>query len=118
MENLKFEPSILIKLYKLYLQTHYCLKKFPKRDRYSLGGKIENTLLDLIEFVSVANIQIKTMREPILYRASGKCELLKLLLRLSFDLSLLNEKEYIELEEKTLEIGKMLGGWIKYYRNQ
>ena len=40
--------------------------------------------------------------------------MMKLFCRLAFDLKAMQEKYYIETEERLSEIGKMLGGWIKY----
>ncbi|MFH0820059.1 MAG: four helix bundle protein [bacterium] len=118
MQNSNFEPTVIQKSYKLYIQIFNLLKNFPKPNRYTLGEKIENTLLNLVELIVLSNIQIKTLREPFLHKASAKCELLKLLLRASFDLRLISERQYIELESKAVEIGKMIGGWIKYCRTR
>jgi four helix bundle protein len=118
MENLNFEPTVLLKVYQFYRQFYRLSFNFPKISRYTIGEKILNCQLDLMELISLANIQIKTLREPFLHRASAKCELLKLLLRLCYDLSLTQSRQYVELEAKTKEIGKMLGGWIKFSRTQ
>ncbi len=50
----------------------------------------------------------------ILKKADFKITMMKLFCRLSFDLKAMQERWYIEAEDKLLEIGKMLGGWIKY----
>lgn len=118
MQNSNFEPLILQKTYRFYLEIYKHLGNFPKRSRYTLGEKIENCLLDLVETVSLANIQIKNLREPVLHRASAKCELLKILLRLGYDLSLFGDRQYIAMESRVMEIGRMIGGWIKYCRTQ
>lgn len=118
MENISLEPSVVKKIYKFYLNINNCLDGFPKRKRYALGVKIENNVLELIEIVSFANIQIKTLREPIVHRASAKCETIKILTRMCFDLSLVNYRQYLDLENQIQEIGKMLGGWIKFLRTQ
>ena len=44
---------------------------------------------------------------------SDKTDLLKYLARFTYETKSINLKSYILLEEKILEIGKMLGGWIK-----
>ena len=50
----------------------------------------------------------------ILKKADFKITMMKLFCRLAFDLKAMQERWYIEAEEKLIEIGKMLGGWIKY----
>lgn len=118
MNKLKLEPSLLKKIYQFYLQFYHCLQKFPKRSRYTLGQKIEINLLDLIELIALANTQTRTLREPILHRASAKNELLKLLIRLAHELNLFNYRQYLALEGQIQEIGRMIGGWIKFTRTQ
>ena len=61
---------------------------------------------------------METLREPTLYKASAKCDICKVLFRLSYDLNLISDRQYIELSNKLNEIGKMLSGWIKYTRNK
>ncbi|MBD3282407.1 MAG: diversity-generating retroelement protein Avd [Candidatus Portnoybacteria bacterium] len=118
MKKLEFKPSLVYKIYKFYLSTYNKLDKLPKKNRYSIGQKIENNILELLELINLANIQIKNLREPILHKASAKCNLLKLLIRLCYDLNLFNERQYISLESQIQEIGKMIGGWIKFARTQ
>lgn len=117
MKNLDFEPLVLKKSYELYRQLYKQIEKFPKRSRYTIGARIENNLLELMENITLANIQIETLREPILHKASVKCDICKILFRLSYDLNLMSDRQYIELSSKVNEIGKMLGGWIKFTRN-
>ena len=50
----------------------------------------------------------------ILKKIDVELKLLKLFIRMSFDIWALPEKKYIDGSEKIIEIGKMLGGWIKY----
>ncbi len=54
----------------------------------------------------------------ILHKIDLKIKLLKLLIRMSFDVKALSQSKYISLEEKLLEIGKMLGGWIKQHNTK
>ncbi len=49
----------------------------------------------------------------ILKQVDTKIQLLKLLMRLSYETKSIDIKKYIELEKQLNEIGKMLGGWIR-----
>jgi len=40
-------------------------------------------------------------------------DFLKILFRLCYELKIINQKKYLLMEEKSQEIGRMLGGWIK-----
>ncbi|MDP3764426.1 MAG: four helix bundle protein [bacterium] len=97
-------------MYKLF---HECLKIFPKTERFTLGQKIENTILEILELILSASYQSKYGKSETLIRGSDKNDLLKYLIRLAHDTKSINIKKYLLVEEKVLEIGRMLGGWIK-----
>jgi hypothetical protein len=44
-------------------------------------------------------------------------ETLKSLIRISYELAITKEKQYIALEERLQEISKMAAGWEKYVTN-
>src|SRR3989338_9653747 len=113
----KLEIPVVLKLFVVYEITHRLILKFPKHERYSLGEKIENSILEAIEILIMANQSSKYEKEKILLKANSKIELLKILFRISLNCQILNSKEYLEMENKLQEIGRMNQGWIKYSRN-
>ena len=113
----KLEIPVVIKLFVLYEITHRLVFKFPKHERYTLGEKMERTILDGIELFVFANQISKYEKEKVLTQANSKIELLKILFRISLNCKILEGKEYLEIESKLQEIGKMTQGWIKYARN-
>ena len=113
----KLEIPVVIKLFIIYEITHKLIFKFPKHERYSLGEKIENSILEAIEIFILANQSSKYEKEKTLLKANAKIELLKILFRISLNCRILNDKEYLEMENKLQEIGRMNQGWIKYSRN-
>jgi hypothetical protein len=91
------------------------LGKFPKNEKHTLGQTIELNTLKLLEeilFVGSSNINSSLKRDK-LTTASNKLDLIKLLIRLSYDIKAIDQKGYISLQEMLQEIGKMLGGWIR-----
>jgi len=60
-----------------------------------------------------ASFKTKMEKLGLIEKASDKNNLLKYLIRISFDIKCIDSKKYIILEEKIVEIGRMLGGWIK-----
>lgn len=108
---------MVIKLFTIYEVTHRLIFKFPKHERYTLGEKIENSILEAMEFYILANQASKYEKEKILLKANSKVELLKILFRISLNCTIIESKEYLEMENKLQEIGKMTQGWIKYSRN-
>lgn len=66
-----------------------------------------------MELLFTASYLNKEQKLPYLKRAAIKLDLLKFFLQVSWELKVLNNKNYIILSEKLDEIGKMLGGWIR-----
>ncbi|MEK7184770.1 MAG: diversity-generating retroelement protein Avd [Patescibacteria group bacterium] len=108
-----FSSSIVHKSYELYLFIHLNINAFPKRDRYTLGIQIEQRALKILELIMLAREKEGPSKILILHKIDVELKLLKLFIRMSFDILALPEKKYIDVSEKIIEIGKMLGGWIK-----
>ena len=108
---------IFTKLYDFYKELYQALKTFPKRDRYSLGQKIENIALDVFELLFKINIVDKPRKLELLENINAKLDFEKVLLRLARDNKCLDNKRYLHLESSLQELGKMTGGWIRYLKN-
>ena len=113
----KLEIPVIIKLFIVYEITHKLIFTFPKHERYSLGEKIEKSILESIETLVLANQVSKYEKEKILLKANVKIELLKILFRISLNCRIIDSKKYLEMEQRLQEIGKMTQGWIRYSRN-
>jgi len=110
------EIPIIQKVYDFYRELYLAVEKMPKKDKYILGEKLGRTTLDLIELLIMTSYSGKTEKNTFLNKANAKLELLKILVRLAEEVKAINTKKYLLLEEKLQEIGKMLGGWIRYLR--
>jgi len=110
----QIEIPVVKILYDLYVITHNMISRFPKHERYSLGEKLESTLFETIEYIVFGNVQQKNFKDAYILKANTKVELLKLYYRLAFDIGALDEKSYLKAEQGLQEIGRMLGGWLKY----
>ena len=97
-------------IYKLW---HEILPNFSRDSRHTLGAKIDALFLEVIENTVKAGYSDKVEKEIFLKRASVKLDLLKFFLQVAWEIKSLDNKKYINLSEKLLEVGKMLGGWIK-----
>ncbi len=114
----ELEIPIFKKAYELYKEFYACLKNYPKSDRYSLGQKCEITISEVIELLLLASEQYKQDKNLTLQKASVKLNILRVFIRLSHELKLLDKKKYILLQAYIDEVGRMLGGWIKSTREQ
>src|SRR3989344_535328 len=102
--------GLIHKLSECYLNLHRRTSKFPKPDRYTLGRRIENLMLDLIELVLLAKTKTGPSQPLILNKADLKLQTLKLMVRIAHQAKDLSNGAYAKLEEQLLEIGCLIGG--------
>ena len=88
------------------------LEKFPKSQRFLLGDRIENHILDVLELLIRANYSKDKI--DCLRNANLKIETLRFLWRLTLDLKYLSTRRYEYVSAMLNNIGKLIGGWIKY----
>jgi len=82
-------------------------------DRFSLGLRIENLLVEFFELVVLAFYKQGAGKILILEKADIKLKLLKFFCRVAYELQISEQKKYIEISEQIIEVGKILGDWIK-----
>ncbi len=104
---------IFHKTYEVYKLFDQFLIIFPKGKRYTLGQKIDQHLLEIIELIITAGYLPREQKLPILQKVSIKLDIVKILLRLANETKCIENNKYQQIISHILEIGKMLGGWIK-----
>lgn len=93
---------------------HSAITNLNRVDRYTIGAKIDEIFLALVELIFVGCYANDTFEKmSIVSRAIGKCDLLKFFLQLGWEQKLLDHKTYAALIVLLDEIGRMLGGWKK-----
>jgi len=85
----------------------------PKHHRYTLGTRICNELLDILELLLLASVKGGDSRLLLLRKVDVRLKLLRLLVRLLHAGRSLTDYKYAEFSERTIVIGQMLGGWIE-----
>ena len=115
MDNRAKEVSALTRTYDLLLWIIPVLGRFPKSQRFLLGERIENLLLDTMELIIKA--VYTRNKTALLQDANLKIELSRHLVRLAKDLRYLSIKKYEYISRSLNDIGAEIGGWLKYSRN-
>ena len=106
---------IIVKTYNLTRWYIEKLAKLPKNHRYTLGEKIQNSLISLLMILS-DTIYSKNKKE-LLTQANQEIERLRLLTKLLKDLSILSTDNSRFVISSLNEIGQMIGGWVKVLKN-
>lgn len=107
---------VVIKIYDFVIWILPKLEKFPRSQKFLLGDRIQNILLDCFELLIEANYSRE--KADVLKKANLKLEKLRFLIRVSMDMHYLNIKGYEFASKKIDEIGRMVGGWIRSMGNQ
>lgn len=102
---------VIVKTYNLTLWYIKKLNTLPKNHRYTLGEKIQNTLLNLLLILS--DTIYSKEKKPLLQKANKEIEKLRLLTRLLKDLAIISTDNFRFIVSSINEIGQMVGGWMK-----
>ncbi len=85
----------------------------PKSVRYTLGERVDARFIQVLELLFVASYQSKAEKIPTLDRALVGIDTLKFLLRLTWEIGVLDNKKYAYLSEGLDKVGRETGGWRK-----
>jgi len=89
----------------------------PKGQRYTIGVRIENKLLDLLELSYVTYFTEKEKKLQKINDCVLMLDTLKFLTQIAWQSKLVANNCYADISAKFDEIGKMFGGWRKNLEN-
>ena len=105
------------KIYDLILDVYPVITKtFPKRQRIMLGGRLQESLITLLSIATTINIEKKATISQF-RRMDTEIQKVKMFIRLAKDLKFISFKKYEYLQKKVIEVGKITGGYRKFYFN-
>lgn len=107
------EIPLFQKIYDLYRSFYEQIDHLPKKSRVILSPKIEEQILELLEPIVRAEKAGTQSKLEYLNEASVNLDFLKILIRLLYELKVINQSKYLHFQTRLQEIGRMLGGWIK-----
>ena len=86
---------------------------FPKAHRYTLGGKIEDYFLGLLENIFISIYLPPEQKILKLTTAISKLDGVKFFLQIAWENKCVPTEKYLTLSTQLDEVGRMLGGWKK-----
>jgi four helix bundle protein len=107
MEELKIQQ----KVFDMMNYAYPALAQFPKSEKFALAVDIKRCMNQILERVIEANK--KYYKKTTLQELDVEIMKLKAYTRLSYNLGFLPQKKYEIWASMSVEIGKMVGGWIK-----
>lgn len=89
----------------------------PKGARYTIGARIENKFLDLLELAYIAYFTEKDKKLEKISDCILTLDTLKFLISVTWEGKLISNKQCEDVALKLEEAGKMFGGWKKNLDN-
>lgn len=86
-------------------------EKFPKSERFRLAQRLENSAFNFYELLVKATRS--KQKRNVLFQADAELEKLRLYTRMAYARKLINPDQYRFVIGLQVEIGKLLGGWVK-----
>jgi hypothetical protein len=105
------ESPIFARTYDLMLWLIPHTIKFPRSQRFVLGKAVNETLLAFQELLIEATRSQKPIEK--LRDADTQLQKLRFYLRLCHDLNLFTRGQYEHVTRLDVEVGKLLGGWMR-----
>lgn len=87
------------------------LDQFPRVRRFTLGERIETSLLETLEYLTLAAYEKN--KKAHLRQANQKLAVARHLWRLAFELKVISIKAYNSGSNLLLDLGKQIGGWFR-----
>lgn len=109
--NARATGPALEAMYGVLLWLIPTIEKFPRKQKFVLGDRIETTALDVLELLIGATYT--KSRDKMLTEANLGLERLRFFMRLSFELRLIDSRRYEHAARGLDEVGRLVGGWIK-----
>ena len=107
------ELPILGVLKDAYLLWHNFLPHVPRLSRYTLGVKIDELFIHILELALTAQYTKREDKLIFLQQLNRKFDALKFFITLLWTAKGLDASKYAQLSHKLSSAGIMLGGWIR-----
>ncbi len=107
-------PLVLTRAKESYRLWHNSIVNLKRVDRYTVGAKIDDIFLSLLEFIFRGCFaHDKFEKLSLVSQAIAKLDLLKFFLQIAWEQKIIDHKSYGSLVLLLAETGRMLGGWKK-----
>ncbi len=104
-------PKAIQDCHDLLLWLIPILDKFPRSRRFTLGERLENGLLKVLE--DLVEAAYSKQKKQALARANRQLEIIRHLWRLAYELQVIPLRRYKHGAELMNELGRQIGGWLR-----
>jgi four helix bundle protein len=104
-------PVVALRMETLLTWTAERVAKFPRDHKFTVGDRLVETCLDIMS--NLVEASYKRDKQALLTSASRALVRARVLVRLARSLRCLSESQQVHFDKESVEIGRMLGGWIR-----
>lgn len=104
-------PQAVQSCHELLLWLIPQVEKFPRAHRFTLGERLEERLLEILE--NLVEAAYSKQKAAPLALANRRLEVCRHLWRVSYELKLISGKGYAHGIKLMDNVGRQIGGWIK-----
>lgn len=110
------EELILIPKYERYMQYMIdAITKMPRTEKFNIGNEFKNIMYKMLENILYINKVEISKRLYYLNLIDAELNTQRIMIRIMVKNKWIDEKKYKVSMELLYEIGKILGGLLKYY---
>ena len=91
------------------------IMKLPRTEKFNIGNEYKTSMYQILEYVLMINKTDKSKRLYYLNKIDAKLNCQRIYLRIMYKNKWIDEKKFKLAIGKVSEIGKIVGGLIKYY---
>lgn len=106
--------QIRLKLEETIKYGYAALRNFPKSEKHVLSAEIRQCMMRLLRLVIITNRRYH--KKTTLQDVDSELDLLRSMVRLSMELGFLKFPQYEVWSRHIDEVGRMVGGWIRWVR--
>ncbi len=106
---LYYELPIYKSCYDLLIIVFKLVKNFQKEYKYTIGERLKNEAIEMVIQIFRANVSREKYQH--LLKARESVELVRLMIRVLYDLKQIDVKKLVEVNLKIEEISKQFAAW-------
>ncbi len=107
-------PQVVEDCHRALLWLIPTLDRLPRSRRFTLGQRLEEALLEVLE--AVAQAAYRRDKRGLLERANGRLQVARHLWRLCHELKVIDTRRYEHGARLLEEIGRQIGAWLRQQR--
>ena len=105
--------SILQRIKEAYLLWVNIVPHIAKSSRFTIGTRIEQVFLELLEQTYIAYFSSKEQKASKVNECILTLDVLKFLISVAWEGKIISNRHFEDLAQKLEEAGRMFGGWQK-----